>query len=84
MNPIMQQLNRNALSPQIQQIKNFMRVAQNGPQGVVRNMIQSNPQFKQVMDLVNKNGGDPRKAFYSLAEQKGIDPSDILKELGMK
>ena len=81
MNPIMQQLNRNALNPQIQQIKNLMRMAQGGPQGMVQNMLQSNPQYRQIMELVKQNGNDPRQAFYSLAKQKGIDPDEIIREL---
>ena len=81
MNPIMQQLNRNAVNPQIQQIKQMMQMVKGGPQGMVQNMLQNNPQYKQIMELVRQNGNDPRKAFYSLAKQKGIDPDEIIKEL---
>lgn len=81
MNPILNQLNRSALNPQIQQIKNLMRMAQGGPQGMVQNMLQNNPQYKQVMDFVRQNDGDPKKAFYMMAKQKGMDPDAIIKEL---
>ena len=42
---------------------------------------QSNPQLKQAMDLVQQNGGDAEKAFYKLAEEKGVNPDDILNML---
>ena len=32
----------------------------------------------QVMQIVQKYGGDPNKAFYALAEEKGINPQEIL------
>lgn len=41
-------------------------------------MIQNNPNLKQAMDIVQQNGGDPRRAFYALCEQKGVDPQQIL------
>ena len=41
-------------------------------------LLTNNPQIKQIMDYVNQSGGDPKKAFYALAEQKGIDPQEIL------
>lgn len=46
-------------------------------------MIGQNPQIKQVVDYVNANGGDPQKAFYKLAEEKGVNPDDILNQLRM-
>lgn len=30
------------------------------------------------MEIVRQYGGDADKAFYALAEQKGIDPNEIL------
>ena len=81
MNPILQQLNRNAASPQIQQIKSMMRMFNSNPRSMVENLIKSNPQYGAVMELVQENGGDPKKAFYALARQKGLDPDEIAKEL---
>jgi len=80
-NPILQQLNRNAASPQIQQIKSMMRMFNSNPRSMVENLIKSNPQYGAVMELVQENGGDPKKAFYALARQKGLDPDEIAKEL---
>lgn len=44
-------------------------------------MAQQNPQLKQVMDYVNANGGDAKQAFYKLAQEKGVNPDDILAQL---
>lgn len=33
------------------------------------------------MDLINQSGGDPKAAFYKLAQEKGIDPQQILDML---
>ena len=40
-----------------------------------------NPQMQQAIDFINQCGGDPQKAFYALAEQKGVDPNEILNAL---
>lgn len=65
---------------QIKQMMNIVRSAQN-PQAMLNQMIQTNPQMKQVMDLVNQSGGDPKTAFYQMAEAKGVDPEQILAML---
>ena len=78
---IMQQLLQS--SPAMTNIKNMVsmiRGAQN-PQAMLNQMMTSNPNAKQVMDLINQAGGDPRKAFYQLAEQKGVNPDDIMNML---
>ena len=48
------------------------------PQQALNDMIQGNPQLQQIVQMSN---GDPKQAFYSLAEQKGIDPEYILNML---
>jgi len=53
------------------------------PQMMLNQMIGQNPQIKQVMDYVNANGGDPKTAFYKLAEERGVNPDDILNQLRM-
>ena len=40
--------------------------------------INNSPELKSVRDMVNKNGGDARQVFYQLAQQKGVDPNQIL------
>ena len=40
--------------------------------------INNSPELKGVMDMVNQNGGNAQQFFYKLAEQKGVNPNDIL------
>ena len=78
---ILQQLGN--MPGNLRQIKGMMdmvRTAGN-PQAMLSQMMQQNPQMKQVMDAVNQYGGDPKKAFYSLCQQKGVDPNEILNML---
>lgn len=48
------------------------------PQAMISQMAQNNP---QVAQLINQAGGDPRKAFYDLANKNGINPDEILNML---
>ena len=54
----------------------MVNAAQN-PQAMLNQLMSNNPQMKPVMDVINQYGGDAKKAFYSIAEQNGIDPNDI-------
>ena len=42
---------------------------------MIQQALQRNPQVQQLIQLSNN---DPKQAFYNLAEQKGINPNDIL------
>ena len=77
LNPLIQIAKSNPMMGQIKQMMGMINSAGN-PQAMMNQMLTSNPQFKQVMDLINQSGGDPKRAFYALAEQKGVDPNDIL------
>ena len=79
---ILQQINSSAmpnLAP-IKQMMQMVRGAQN-PQAMLQTLAQQNPQLQQVMTVVQQAGGDPQRAFYALAQQKGIDPNTILNAL---
>lgn len=80
--PILQQLQGNNPSgmAQVRQMMNMVRSAGN-PQAMLGQLAQNNPQLRSVMDLVQKSGGDPKKAFYSLAQQRGVDPNEVLNML---
>ena len=65
---------------QIKQMMQMVRSAGN-PQAMVQNMAQNNPQMKQAIDFIKQNGNDPKKALYALAQQKGVDPDEILRTL---
>ena len=80
---ILQQLGGRAASPQMGQIKNMMQMvkAAKNPQAMMQMMAQQNPQISQVMNFVQQNGGDPKTAFYKLAEQRGVNPDEVLQML---
>lgn len=42
---------------------------------------QQKPTWQMVQDYVNQNGGDPKAAFFKLAQEKGVDPTFILNML---
>ena len=86
-NPILGHLNQSRGSfPQVNnlsQIKNMMnalKTAKN-PQAVLQLLALKNPQLKNVLDYINQHGGDPEKAFYEMAKEKGVNPEEILKML---
>lgn len=75
---ILQQLAKS--SPMMGKIKQMMTMVSGAqdPNGMISQMMNTNPQMKQVMDVIRNAGGDPRRAFYQLAEEKGVDPQEIL------
>ena len=77
---ILQQLGGVTIPPQIRQMMQMVRSAGN-PQAMIGQLMQNNPQMQQAMELIKASGNDPKRAFYALAEQKGIDPNSILDQL---
>lgn len=70
-------------NPQISEIVNafnFLKNARN-PQAMFLQMMQRNPMYQSAMNYINQNGGDAQKAFYSMAEQCGVNPDDIINML---
>lgn len=83
-NPILQDLTtRSPMPNNIGQIKQMMNMIQSAgnPQLMLQQMAQNNPQLRQVMSIVQQSGGDPKAAFYKMAQEKGIDPDQILSML---
>ena len=65
-------LNQGRLSQMVNQIKSM---------GNPQMMLQQMPQYKQIMNYVNQNGGDAKSAFYNKAKEMGVDPEEIVKAL---
>ena len=82
-NPMLQALRSQPVNNNLSQIKNMMNMIRSArnPQAMLQAMMQNNPQMRQVMDLISQSGGDPKAAFYKLAQEKGIDPQQILDML---
>ena len=71
------------IAGRIQPIKNMMNAVRGAknPQAMMEQMMRNNPQFQQVNQLIQQSGGDAKKAFYTFAEQQGIDPEQIVQML---
>ena len=81
-NPMLQAL-KNQPNNNLNQIKSMMNMVKSAgnPQAMLQALVQNNPQMRQVMTLINQSGGDPKTAFYKLAQEKGVDPQQILDML---
>ena len=64
-------------------IKNMMQMVRNAqnPNAMLNQLLQRNPQYSQVMNIIQSNGGDAQKAFYALAEQLGVDGNEVINML---
>ena len=78
---ILQQIARsNPMMSRVKQMIGMVNDSQN-PTALLNQMMANNPQLKQIMDVVQQNGGDPKTAFYSMADKMGVDPQEILNML---
>ena len=71
------------LSQQIAPVKNLIqqvKAAQN-PQAMLTQIMQQNPQYAQISQLIQQSGGDPKTAFYNMAQQMGVNGDDIINML---
>ena len=78
MNQLFQQLNQQSFGAPQQNnpvVNLFKKVKMmSNPIGYINNL----PEMKNIMGLVNQNGGDAKQLFYKLAQQKGVDPNSVL------
>ena len=65
----------NQMMQNLKQVKSLMNMANGNPQA----LFQQCPQLKQVMQMTQ--GQDLKSTFYSMCQQRGIDPNVILREL---
>ena len=49
------------------------------PMALLNNMAKTNPQLSNVMKAIQQ-GANPQQLFYSLCQQRGIDPNTILSQ----
>lgn len=86
-NPMLGQLNTSklaGLSNRLAPIKNMMAAVRNAgnPSAMMQQFALQNPQMQKAMQMIQQSGGDPKTAFYKLADQMGVNGDDILKMLG--
>ncbi len=55
--------------------------AMNNPQKAVQQIVSQNPQIAQIMQMCN--GKDPKDVFMAECQRRGIDPQQILSQLGV-
>ena len=48
------------------------------PTAMIQQMMNNNPNMKQVMDVINQHGGNIEKAVRTVAEQNGLNPEDVI------
>ena len=68
---------------QIQRIKNLMSAVQmsTDPNAALANIINQNPNLRNLVMLAKSNGADLQQVFYTLAQQKGVNPNDVINAL---
>ena len=76
-NVLLQLARNNPMMGQIKQMMGMIQTAQN-PTAMLNQIAMSNPNLKQVMDIVNQYNGDVSKAFTATAEKMGVDPQEII------
>ena len=64
---------------QARRIMNSLGPAAN-PQQMLQNLIRLNPQYSNLMELVNSYNGDIRSAVLALAKQRGIDINELYRQ----
>lgn len=64
----------------IKQMMQFVKMA-NNPNAALNQLISSNPQMAQLLQMIQQSGQSPEQLFYALAKQKGVDPEQILAAL---
>ena len=58
----------------------MLKTASN-PQAMVDQMMQNNPNYKQIQELGKQYHGNYEQAFRETAKQMGIDPDDFINSL---
>ena len=64
---------------QILQLWSLLKNSDN-PQEIFNQAMMSNPQLKKLNDAISALG-DPKTAFYTLAQKQGVDPNSVLNLL---
>ena len=72
------------MNPQlIQNLKDLMtqiKMSKN-PTAMLNQMILNNGGLTNALTYIKQHGGNAQTAFYALAQERGIDPNFILKNL---
>lgn len=82
MNNLYQQMNTRSLlsNGNVRQMASVMKSMRN-PQAMLNQLSQNNPQVREVMTMLQNSGKSPKDMFYQVAQEKGIDPEEVLSML---
>ena len=82
-NPILEMLNAKAPTQPSNDLVQMARMVRNSknPQQAFQSMLQNKPQVRQIMDLVRSSNMSPKDLFYKAAQQRGVDPNQIINML---
>lgn len=73
----------NSIPPQIarniQQIKQLMQTSNMTTEQLLQRLSSQNPAFNQVMQMCK--GQNPEQVFYTLANNMGVNPNEIINAL---
>lgn len=86
MTKLYQQLNQSQLSRNnnsnggLQQMINMVSRS-NNPMQLMQTIAQSNPQLQSILNLIQTSQKSPKDLFFEMAQQRGVDPQQILQML---
>lgn len=79
-NPILNLLGQaNPITQNLGQVIQTLKAVSN-PLAALQNMAYNDPRMQNVLNVINQNGGDPKRAFYAMAQQQGVDPNTVLQQ----
>jgi len=68
------------MQPNIPQSNNLIQLIKNSanPAQLFQTMVKTNPQVQSIMNMIQQTNQTPKDLFYQTAQQRGIDPNQIL------
>lgn len=80
LNNLFQTQNNSITNPAIGNMVNMIG-ALNNPQKAIQQMVSQNPQMAQIIQMCN--GKNPKDVFMAECQRRGVDPQQILSQLGV-
>ena len=79
-NPILDLLGKRQQPPQSNSLVELYKTMQSmsNPKDALATLMQKNPMVQQAVQLINESNKSPKELFYSMAQQRGVDPEQIL------
>lgn len=64
----------------VSQMKQAIDVVNSGnPMSVIQNMVAQNPQYQQILGLMQTCNGNPQQLVQNIAQQRGIDVNQLMQ-----